>query len=187
MNDQPLPQKHGFPVRLLVPGWYGMASVKWLDHITALKTPFKGPFQTIDYVYLPKENDYQNATPVTEIKINSMITFPSPGLMMPKGSHTIRGMAWTGKNTISQVEVSTDWGATWSKAKLTSPEHDEFNWTLWEYEWSIKIPGKYTIMARAIDSQGNIQPMKAEWNAKGYANNSIHQVNVEVPSPPPKQ
>lgn len=185
MNDQPLPQKHGFPVRLLVPGWYGMASVKWLDHITALNVLFRGPFQAIDYVYLPQENDYQHATPVTEIKINSMITQPSPGLKIPKGFYTIRGMAWAGKNLISQVEVSTDLGATWSKAKLTTPEHAAFNWTLWEYEWATKIPGKYTIMARAIDNQGNVQPMKAEWNAKGYANNSIHQVNVEVPAPPP--
>ena len=186
MNDQPLPQKHGFPLRLLVPGWYGMASVKWLEQITALKTPFKGPFQAIDYVYLPQENDYPNATPVTEIKINSMITQPSPGLQIPKGFYTIRGMAWAGKNMIIQVDVSTDGGATWSKAKLTSPEHEKFNWTLWEYVWSIKLPGKHTILSRAVDSQGNIQPMKAAWNAKGYANNSIHQVNVEVPAPPPK-
>jgi len=185
MNDEPLPQKHGFPARLLVPAWYGMASVKWLNRITAINTPFKGPFQVVDYVYLPKQNDYQHATPVTEIKVNSMITQPSPGLQIPKGIYIISGMAWAGKNTIIQVEVSTDGGGNWTLAKLNSPEHTPFTWTLWNYNWTITSPGKYTLMAKATDCEGRVQPINSEWNAKGYANNSIHRVNVEVPPPPP--
>jgi DMSO/TMAO reductase YedYZ molybdopterin-dependent catalytic subunit len=181
MNNEPIPYKHGFPIRLIVPGWYGMAHVKWVTKITATPSPFKGPFQALDYVYISNEGDYQNALPVREMKVNSIITWPSKGEQLHVGQHNIRGLAWTGKGIIRNVEVSIDNGMTWYSARLASPEHEQYTWTFWEYSWNITAPGHYFILARAHDSNGNIQPKAAPWNAKGYGNNSIHQVAVTVP------
>ncbi|WP_172408164.1 sulfite oxidase [Desulfosporosinus sp. FKA] len=181
MNDEPIPYKHGFPLRLIVPGWYGMAHVKWVTQIGLVSNPFKGPFQAIDYVYLTNEGDYSNAVPVTEMKVNSIITWPSKGEIIHPGQHSVRGLAWTGKGTISNVEISVDNGMTWNTAKLTSPEHQQYTWTFWEYAWSITNPGHYFVLARAHDSNGNVQPKAAPWNAKGYGNNSIHTVAITIP------
>lgn len=181
MNDEPIPHKHGFPLRLIVPGWYGMAHVKWISRITATTTPFKGPFQAIDYVYLSNEGDYHNAVPVTEMKVNSVITWPSRGEQLHLGSHTVRGFAWAGKGWISKVEVSLDNGMTWQTASLTSPEHGPYTWTCWEFSWNITEPGHYFLQVRAQDSGGNLQPKTAPWNVKGYGNNSIHQIPITVP------
>ena len=141
MNDEPIPHKHGFPLRLIVPGWYGMAHVKWVNKITATSTPFKGPFQAIDYVYITNEGDYHDALPVTEMKVNSIITWPSKGELLHLGTHTVRGLAWAGKGTVAMVEVSIDNGMTWTIAKLTSPEHVPFTWTFWEYSWQLPHQG----------------------------------------------
>lgn len=181
MNDEPIPHKHGFPVRLIVPGWYGMAHVKWVSSINATSMPFKGPFQAIDYVYITNEGDYRNAVPVTEMKVNSIITWPSKGEKVHLGQHTVRGLAWTGKGTIDKVEVSSDNGTTWNPAQLTSSEHEQYTWTFWEYPWNITAPGHYLLLARAYDSYGNVQPEAAPWNAKGYGNNSIHQIALMAP------
>ncbi|MDO0823671.1 sulfite oxidase [Desulfosporosinus nitroreducens] len=181
MNGEPIPHKHGFPLRLIVPGWYGMAHVKWVTRITASSIPFKGPFQAIDYVYITNEGDYHDAVPVTEMKVNSIITWPSKGEKVHLGQHTVRGLAWAGKGTINKVEVSLDNGMTWNSAQLTSSEHEQYTWTLWEYLWDITAPGHYSLLARAFDSYGNVQPKAAPWNAKGYGNNSIHQIKLMVP------
>lgn len=183
MNDVPLPLEHGFPLRLIVPGWHGMAHVKWLSRITASSTQFKGPFQSVDYVYITNEDDYSNAVPVTENKVNSIITSPGNGEIIKPGSNTIKGIAWTGGNrTVSKVQVSTDNGTNWSDAQLTTPEHGPFTWTFWEFAWNVNQPGHYSILARAQDSLGNMQPKHAAWNAKGYSNNSIHKIDFIVPS-----
>ncbi|HEX3015047.1 MAG TPA: sulfite oxidase [Desulfobacteria bacterium] len=184
MNDEPIPFKHGAPLRLIVPGWYGMAHVKWLNTITASAKPFRGPFQSVDYVYVTNPDDYRDAVPVREIKVNSIITWPSQGIEVPVNTHVVRGLAWTGTGTIAKVEVSVDNGATWAEAKLTSPEYQPYTWTFWEFPWAVKATGQYLIKARAYDTAGNIQPMVAPWNLKGYGNNSIHQVAVNVPKLP---
>lgn len=183
MNDEPLPFKHGAPLRLIVPGWYGMANVKWLSNIEASTQAFTGPFQAVDYRYLKKENDYQNAIPVTEMKLNSVITWPANGEILAPGVHTIKGLAWTGKGKITKVSVSTDGGTTWATANMTSPEHEQYTWTFWEYSWMVSAPGKYYLLAKAEDSEGNQQPKIAEWNAKGYGNNMMHEVPVSIPVP----
>lgn len=184
MNDQPLPFKHGAPVRLVVPAWYAMANVKWLTRISASLEPFKGPFQAVDYVYLEREDDYQNTSPVTEMKVNSVIWWPSKGEVLKPGEYTIKGLAWTGKGKITKVSVSTDDGANWTDAVLTSPEHQQYTWTFWEYTWMVYSPGHYSIMAKAEDSNGNQQPRISPWNAKGYGNNMMHQVPVSIPGTP---
>jgi sulfite oxidase len=183
MNDVPLPFEHGFPLRLIVPGWHGMANIKWVNRITASSTQFKGPFQAVDYVYITNEDDYSNAVPVTENKVNSIITSPANGEIIKPGSIIIKGIAWAGGNrTVSKVQVSTDNGTIWTDAKLTSPEHGPFTWTFWEITWNVSQAGHYSILARSVDNLGNKQPKHAAWNVKGYSNNSIHKIDVTVPS-----
>lgn len=182
MNDEPLPFEHGFPLRLIVPGWHGMAHVKWINRITASSTEFKGPFQAIDYVYLTNEDDFSNAVPVRENKINSIITSPGNGEIIKPGNITIKGIAWNGgSRTVSKVQVSTDKGTNWADARLTSPEHVPYTWTFWEFTWAVNQAGHYSILAKAEDSSGNKQPRHAAWNVKGYSNNSIHKIDVIIP------
>lgn len=115
------------------------------------------------------------------MKVNSIITWPSKGEKVHLGPQVIRGLAWSGKSTISKVEVSADNGMTWNAARLTSSEHQPYTWTFWEYTWNNTVPGHYFLQARAQDSNGNVQPKAAPWNAKGYGNNSIHQIAITVP------
>jgi sulfite oxidase len=183
MNEQILPFKHGFPVRLIVPGWYGMASVKWLSSITALTSEFTGPYQKIDYLYLSKEHDYSRSRPVTTIKVNSVITSPQDQAIIYPGITVIKGIAWAGNTSITQIEVSTDGGVTWAAVSSTSKNPSRFAWVLWEYHWKVYAPGKYTIQVKATDNLGNVQPAKAPWNAKGYGNNCIHAINIHLPKP----
>ncbi|MDR3592573.1 MAG: sulfite oxidase [Negativicutes bacterium] len=183
MNDEPLPLQHGFPLRLIVPGWYGMAHVKWLTGITATDVPFRGPWQAFDYVYVTDEDDYASAIPVTEMKVNSIITWPFTGQLVKQGSHTVTGVAWSGSGSIAGIQVSVDGGVTWQDARLTSQEHTAATWTFWRYPWAVEKPGRYTVMARAEDSGGNRQPLQSRWNAKGYGNNGIHTIQLTVPKP----
>lgn len=183
MNDEPLPSKHGFPLRLIVPGWYGMAHVKWLTGITAVETSFKGPWQAFDYVYVTDEDNYAGAEPVKEMLVNSIITWPFTGQLVKQGQHMLKGLAWSGTGPVTSVEVSTDGGITWQAAALTSPEHTDCTWTFWQFPWTAEKPGRYTVMARAEDAKGNRQPPQSRWNAKGYGNNGIHTIQIIVPKP----
>lgn len=185
MNDEPLPFKHGFPLRLIVPGWCGMAHVKWLTKITASAIQFKGPFQAVDYVYINNEDDYSNAAPVTENKVNSIITWPSEGELIKPGTYAIRGIAWAGGNReITNVQVSTDNGISWFDAQLTNSEYHPYTWYFWSFTWTVNLPGHYIILARARDTGNTVQPRHAVWNAKGYGNNSVHRVDITIPAPP---
>lgn len=187
MNDAQLTFEHGFPLRLVVPGWHGMAHVKWVSAITASSIQFKGPFQSIDYVHIVNEDDYSNAFPVTENKVNSIITSPGNGEILKPGRIIIKGIAWAGgSRTVSKVQVSFDNGINWSDANLTTPEHAPYNWAFWETDWDAVQAGRYSILSRALDSSGNIQPRHAAWNAKGYGNNSIYKVDVVVPAQLPQ-
>ncbi len=181
MNDQTIPYKHGFPLRLVVPGWYGMASVKWITSITAITSEFSGPFQKIDYVYLPQENSYEKAFPVRKIKVNSVITHPADQAIIYPGRNVIKGIAWAGSASIVKIEVSIDNGITWAAVSSFSKQISQFSWVFWQYFWDVTHPGKYAIKVKAQDNLGNVQPAKAVWNAKGYGNNSIHTIRVHVP------
>jgi len=153
-DDERLPFKHGFPLRLIVPGWYGMAHVKWLSRITYINQPFLGPWQVMDYVYVSDEDDYSTAIPTTEIKVNSIITWPFKEQRVKRGSHVIKGIAWSGSGTINRVQVSIDGGYNWRDALLTSPEHCPNTWTFWEYNWMPDTSGHYQIMVKAEDRNG---------------------------------
>lgn len=173
LNGEPLPRKHGGPVRLIVPGWYAMASVKWLTRIDLLREPFTGPFQTDDYLYQPQ------GVPVTVQKVNSTITHPGDGARLLSGPVTIRGAAWGGLAPIRQVQISLDGGDSWQEAELVGPAQPHA-WRLWQFVTPPLRQGRYRVIARAVDSTGATQPPQAEWNEKGYGNNQVAAVRFTV-------
>jgi DMSO/TMAO reductase YedYZ molybdopterin-dependent catalytic subunit len=179
-NGQPIPFKHGYPLRLIVPGWYAMASVKWLQQIIVMDQPFTGPFQEVDYVYYPHKNSDADKKPVTTINVNSLIQFPLDFSIHDTGTIVIEGIAWTGNGVITQVEISVDNGETWKEAKLASQQNEPYAWTQWSFVWEVYEEGEYTILAKATDSSGRTQPFAAMWNRKGYGYNAVQKVHVKI-------
>jgi DMSO/TMAO reductase YedYZ molybdopterin-dependent catalytic subunit len=180
MNGERLPQEHGYPLRAVVPGWFGMTAVKWLTGIKVLSQPFRGFHQTEYYVYVSEGQD--NGSPkerVTSLQVKSFVTWPGRGQYLPVGRHEIRGTAWSGNGPVAKVEVSTDDGRTWKIASLEESE-SPYAWRQWTSTWDATKPGFYLVRARATDEMGNIQPVKARWNFRGFANNSIHAVPVQI-------
>ena len=180
MNGETLPISHGFPLRLIVPGWYGMASVKWLTEIRLLSKAYYGFHQSEYYVY-QKLGALESDKPerVTSMQVKSLVTSPNRGQSFTDCPVSIRGKAWTGTGNISKVEISLDEGKSWHSANLehnNEPRH----WTSWEYQFENANPGYYIVQSRASDSEGNIQPMKFDWNFRGFANNGIHGVPFRI-------
>ena len=180
INGEPLPPQHGFPLRLIVPGWYGMTSVKWLARIEAIAEPFAGYQQATGYRIRAHEDD--PGTPVTRIMPRALMVPPGiPDFMTRKrfvgaGLCRITGRAWSGWGAIEAVEVSTDGGATWEAAKL-GPEREAGAWRAWAFDWNAE-PGEHELCCRARDAAGNAQPVDADWNVGGYANTSVQRVPV---------
>lgn len=180
MNGEPLPKDHGFPIRLLIPGWYGMASVKWLTKITVMDHP-NGGFHELDYRFYPATDGKSDAKieRVSTLKVKSLICTPCKGNVLELGSHTINGVAWSGDGHITKVEVSTDDDRSWREAKLEKPDGN-YSWQQWEIDWKANNLGHSLLRCRATDSKGNVQPMLATWNYRGYQVNSIHSVPITV-------
>jgi DMSO/TMAO reductase YedYZ molybdopterin-dependent catalytic subunit len=178
-NHHPIPFKHGFPLRLIVPGWYAMASVKWIKKITVIDYKFKGPFQVVDYVYFPNKENDQQKTPVTSIHVNSTIQNPLNMQELNTGVYEIKGIAWTGTGQITTVEISMDEGRTWHTCELASLA-EKYAWVGWIYQWNALKKGEYTIKSRATDSFGNVQPVEPMWNRKGYGYNAIDSIKVKI-------
>jgi DMSO/TMAO reductase YedYZ molybdopterin-dependent catalytic subunit len=182
MNGAVLTPDHGFPLRLLVPRWYGMASVKWLTRIQVLAQPFEGFFQTRRYVMIPQGPEQTLARePVTVLKVKSLITSPRHGEVVPPGACTLQGFAWSGAGEVTRVDVSTDGGLSWQEATLQGAS-DPNAWRQWECLWQTPSPGHFICMVRATDATGNTQPPTIPWNFRGYANNAIHTIAIEVPT-----
>ena len=179
-NCAPIPFKHGYPFRLIVPQWYAMASVKWLKRITIIGESFTGPFQAIDYIYFPDRNSPSNGFPVTSMNVNSIIQQPLHLSELKQGLQTIKGIAWTGEGSIVKVEVSFDLGKTWKEANIQRRSKHRYSWTEWNYDWIFSSTGEFTIQSRALDSKGRIQPPEALWNKKGYGYNEIPSIKVNV-------
>ncbi|MFD2446941.1 sulfite oxidase [Bacillus sp. CGMCC 1.16607] len=179
-NNQPIPFKHGYPLRLIVPQWYAMASVKWMKQISVIDSNFTGPFQTVDYVYYPNKENNQDAFPVTTINVNSTIQQPLNMEILNTGKHLIKGIAWTGKGNITKVEISMDGGGTWVDANVGSTKNTSYGWKSWTYEWTIFEKGEYTILSKATDSSGRMQPTIPFWNKKGYGYNAVDKIKVKV-------
>jgi DMSO/TMAO reductase YedYZ molybdopterin-dependent catalytic subunit len=183
MNGQPLPPQHGFPLRLVVPGWYGMTSVKWLERITVLDTPFEGYQQARSYRV--RQTPDEAGEPVTRMLPRSLMVppgipdFATRDRRLEPGRCTVRGRAWSGLGTVERVEVSADAGATWHDARLDGPV-SPWTWRSWLWEWTPCEPGAFELCCRATDSAGNVQPSEAPWNLGGYINNAVQRVSVVV-------
>ncbi len=176
MNGQPVPPEHGGPVRLIVPGWYGMASVKWLRRLEALTRPFSGYFQGERYVYVDPDGERR---PVTRQRVKSLITSPAEGMQVGHGRVKVRGYAWSGDAPIASVEIAVGGGDRWQKARLL-PAEGRYAWVPFEAEVELPERGRAVLRSRASDHSGATQPGVAEWNALGYGNNAVQAVLLHV-------
>jgi DMSO/TMAO reductase YedYZ molybdopterin-dependent catalytic subunit len=182
MNGQPLPPQHGFPLRLVVPGWYGMTSVKWLSEIEVVDEPFTGYQQA--QAYRMRQAEDEDGTPIDRIVPRSL--FVPPGIpdfftrdrSAEPGEHVIEGRAWSGFAPIASVDFSTDGGSTWEPAEL-DPQEERWAWRGWRFRWEAE-PGEYVLCSRARDEDGNEQPVEPAWNLGGYSNNAVQTVRVTV-------
>ena len=182
MNGQPLPPQHGFPLRLLVPGWYGMASVKWLTSVRVIDREYDGFQNAVAYRF--KQSMDEAGEPVSTIAPRALVAppgFPDFGSrrrIADAGRIELHGRAWSGRGRVSAVEVSTDGGATWAPAEL-GPAEGDFAWRSWTFGWDAG-PGDHELCVRAADDSGAIQPLQPAWNAQGMANNGVQRVAVHV-------
>jgi len=181
MNGQPLLPQHGAPLRIIVPGWYGMASVKWLSTVDALSSPYQGYQQVRTYRYRANKDD--PGQPVTSIRVKSLMV--PPGIpdwttrlrYLKAGIVTVTGRAWSGSGTpIDTVEFYD--GSHWQAATL-SPPTGRYGWTRWTYDWNAQ-PGEHALSCRATDSNGDTQPLEPRWDASGFGNNAVQRVSVFV-------
>lgn len=181
MNDVDLPPEHGFPLRAIVPGWYAVASIKWLQRIIVTDKPFNGYYQTLDYSFWKMRGEMAELTPLSETQIKAEIARPSEGEAVPANSTVrVHGAAWTSGAEITRVDLSTDGGLTWSEAKLRG-ESKPNAWRLWEFDWKAPAKsGKATLIARATDSNGQTQPIERDPDRGTYMINHLLPIKVEV-------
>jgi DMSO/TMAO reductase YedYZ molybdopterin-dependent catalytic subunit len=182
MNGAPLPPQHGFPLRLVVPGWYGMANVKWLARVTLLEEPFDGYQNAVAYRMYGADGVPGDA--VTRMLPRSLTVppgvpdFTSRERHLEPGPVTVTGRAWSGSGPIERVDVSVDGGATFAAAELDDPLGPAA-WRGWSFDWDA-ARGEHVLCSRATDSAGNSQPLSPPWNLKGYANNAVERIPVTV-------
>jgi len=176
MNGEPLSARHGYPLRLVVPGWYAVASVKWLTDIRVVGEPFDGYFQSVHYVYDWDRGGHDAPEAVRQMQVRALITRPGTGQELAAGGVIVRGVAWSGAAPIVRVEVSVA-GGPWQKARLVGTPA-VYGWQQWEFLASGLEPGQVSIRARAADLAGRVQPERPEWNRLGYGANFIHEVQV---------
>lgn len=181
MNGKDLTPEHGFPVRAIIPGWYGMASVKWLSAIVATAKPFDGYWQTLEYAYWKKIAELPTLTAVTEVQVKAEIARPALHEVVPAGkAYRVFGAAWTGESIVNKVEFSADEGKSWANAALIG-KAVPFAWQLWEYNWSAPTtPGRYKLLVRATDQLGNTQPVKHDPNRRNYMINFMAPMEIDV-------
>jgi DMSO/TMAO reductase YedYZ molybdopterin-dependent catalytic subunit len=180
MNGADLPRSHGFPVRAVVGGWYGMASVKWLTRVVVTDRPFLGYFQTSDYAAWEKIDGVPTLAPLAGIAVKSGIARPAAGETVPAGKdYAVRGFAWAGEADVAKVEVSTDGGKTWAGAKLLE-RPVPFCWRMWEHTWASPATGKHKLMARATDTRGLSQPLTRDPGRRNYMISHVVPVEVTV-------
>ncbi|MGW3783075.1 sulfite oxidase [Micromonospora chokoriensis] len=185
MNGAPLLPQHGAPLRLIVPGWYGMAHVKWLHSIEVRTEPFEGYQNAVAYRVRQDADD--PGVPVTRIEPRALVRPPGfPDFMSRRrvlrpGRCTVDGRAWSGHAPVVAVEVTTDGGESWASAELDPADSGDFAWRRWRYEWTA-TPGRYVLGARATDASGRTQPVEQPWNRGGFANNLVQRVEVVVPA-----
>lgn len=183
MNGADLPPQHGYPLRLVVPGWYGMASVKWLSSIKVLSKPYKGYQQAVAYRYQQDADD--PGTPVTWMKVRSLMVPPgvpdffTRSRVVPPGPVMLTGRAWSGQGAVVRVDVGID--GKWAPAHLEHPAAP-FAWSAWSIPW-VADPGDHELTCRATDSSGAVQPLEQVWNYQGMGNNVVQRIKVSVEQP----
>jgi DMSO/TMAO reductase YedYZ molybdopterin-dependent catalytic subunit len=171
MNGDDLPPEHGAPLRLVVPGWYGMASVKWLARLRLLERPFEGFFQTKRYVV--------GARPLREIAARALIVSPHEGERVAARPFRVRGYAWSGRGDVARVDVSADGGRSWRDAEL-GDALSRYAWREWHASVAPRANGRMVLLARAVTSDGAAQPLAQVRNDLGYENNAVRPVEIEV-------
>jgi sulfane dehydrogenase subunit SoxC len=180
MNGAPLPPQHGAPVRLVVPRWYGMASVKWLRDIEVIAEPFDGYQQARSYHFVREAGE--RGEPCTLMRVNCVMTPPgirefySAGRLVEAGPVEITGRAWSGCGAIARVELAVD--GAWRDAIVDAPQ-GEFAWQAWRAMWRAE-PGEHELACRATDVAGNLQPLAPPWDLSGFGNNAVHRIHVLV-------
>jgi DMSO/TMAO reductase YedYZ molybdopterin-dependent catalytic subunit len=185
MNGRALEPQHGYPLRLVVPGWYGMAHVKWLRAVTALTAPFTGYQQAVAYRY--SASRAAPGDPVTLMRVRSLLVPPGvPDFLtrlrvVARGPVDVAGRAWSGRAAITGVAVSADGGASWAPAELAPPAAAHPHaWQAWRYRWDAAAAGVYELVCRATDATGAVQPVEPAWTARGMGNNMAQRVRVQV-------
>jgi DMSO/TMAO reductase YedYZ molybdopterin-dependent catalytic subunit len=181
MNGEPLTPSHGFPVRLLVPGWYGVASVKWLRRLEAIRVPFRGYFQTVKYTVQRQGASGPQIANIQGIAIKSEIVRPFAGEALGIGKQRVFGLAWAGEEAVSRVELSTDGGVTWRDTELLGP-FAPYSWTMWEHLWDARQAGSYQLLARATSAGGRVQPTDHDPLLGGYMIHFSRPIPVRVES-----
>ncbi|MBI3679568.1 MAG: sulfite oxidase [Acidobacteria bacterium] len=185
MNGEPLPEIHGFPARLIVPGWDGASWVKWVNKITLSGQPDGGFYFATAYRY-PSRPVSPGGTPKPEemeviegMAVKSFFARPDDEAKVKPGLVKLQGVAWAGEQRIVRVDISSDGGGKWMPAKLAS-EDFPFAWRLWTFDWRPGRPGRHILMSRATDSAGRVQPVESAWNPSGYLWNAIDRIAVVV-------
>lgn len=185
MNGEPIPDLHGFPVRLVVPGWDGTSWVKWVTTLSIANQPDTGFFMNPAYRFPKHAVPPGTAASPADLEIieampvKSYITSPADQDRIGLAPTVLRGIAWAGEERVSRVEISTDAGRHWTDARL-SPKNLPFAWRLWDLKWTPQETGYFVILSRATDTAGNVQPIAATWNPSGYLYNAIDQIGVTV-------
>jgi len=190
MNGQPLPVKHGFPLRVIAPGWASDSWVKWLTSISVLNKEWDGfwmknAYRRPDHPVAPGTAlTKDKMVPVTSLQVKSVITSPVDGAVVPPGTPVaVQGVAWSGdKGPVTDVDVSVDNGRTWQAASLVRDQRTQFGWRQWEYRWTPSREAYYTVMSRARDASGATQPLAQEWNPSGYGWNVVSRAGIDVRS-----
>jgi sulfane dehydrogenase subunit SoxC len=183
MNGVPLPPQHGFPLRLVVPGWYGMTSVKWLSRVRLIDEPFDG--YQMRHSYRVRQEEDEAGEPITTIAPRSLMVPPgipeflSRARVVQAGANEVVGRAWSGDAELAGVDVSTDGGETWAPAALDDAALGRWAWRAWRFAWDAE-PGEHELCCRARDAAGNEQPLAPPWNLGGYVNNAVQRVAVTV-------
>lgn len=179
MNGELLNEAHGAPVRLFVPGWYGVASVKWLKRIEVLDKPFHGYFQSKKYTFRRKSDNGLETVIIGPMAVKSEIIRPKNGELLGIGTNRVVGLAWAGEEAVAHVDVSVDGGKSWLRASLIGPQAP-YSWTLWEYLWELGTPGTYSLLARTTSTGGRTQPMEYDPLYLGYMIDFCRPLNVHV-------
>ena len=190
MNGETLPYWHGFPVRIVAPGWSGSVSGKWVRRIWVRDQVHDGKkmtgkaYRTPAYPVAPGEKiPDEDWRIIQSMPVKSLITYPQSGATLGADNRVmeVRGHAWAGDDAVARVDVTHDFGASWQTAELDAPVNP-YAWQNWRARIRFPSKGYYEVWARATDSQGRMQPFAVDWNAKGYLNNSMHRLALRVPS-----